>query len=359
MNRSMRITLIVLVALSLMAGLSLQNPVKAAAKLKIAVVTDVGKVDDGGFNQSAWEGAQAGAQAIGSDKPDVVETENSADYASNIGLFADKGYDIIVTVGFGMGDATAAAAKKYPKIQFLGVDQFQGAEIPNVTGIIFHEDVSGFLAGVLAARLTKSGIVGGVYGTDQVPPVVNFKEGYEHGAAYASKGKVKVLSTYNPNGLDKAFTDPVWGAQTADQELTQGADIIFAAAGKTGNGALIKVAEKTTKDKPLYCIGVDTDQWLTVPEAHPCLVSSAVKLIVPAVTELIQAISDGSIAKLHGKDGNYFGKAGLASFHDFEKMVPAEVVKELADIKAMLDSGELKTDGTMAAAATPAATAAK
>src|SRR5262249_24793154 len=212
-----------------------------AAKLKVAVVTDVGKIDDGSFNQSAWEGAQKGAAAIGSDKPDYIEIENTADYANNIALFADKGYDIIVTVGFGMGDATVAAAGKYPKIKFIGVDQFQGKDVANVTGLIFHEDVSGFLAGVLAARLTKSGIVAGVYGTDQVPPVVRFKEGFENGVKYVAKDKVKVISTYYPGGLDKAFTDPVWGAQTADQALTQGADVVFAAGGQTGNGGLIKV----------------------------------------------------------------------------------------------------------------------
>jgi len=93
-------------------------------------------------------------------------------------LFADKGYNVIVTVGFLMGDATAAAAVKYPKIKFIGVDQFNASTATNNTGLIFDEDKAGFLAGYLAAYLTKTNKVGAVFGMKEVLPVRKFGEGY-------------------------------------------------------------------------------------------------------------------------------------------------------------------------------------
>jgi basic membrane protein A len=131
-----------------------------------------------------------------------------------------------------------------------------------------------------------------------------------------------------------AFTDPEWGATTAAQAIDQGADVIFGAGGKTGNGALIEVASHPG----LYCIGVDSDQWETVPEAHPCLVSSAMKLITPGVFDLVTASTKNSFPS-----GNYFGAVGLAPFHDFESKVPQEVKDKLSEIEAGIASGEITT----------------
>ena len=303
-----------------------------AEVLCVGLVTDVGEVDDRSFNQSAWEGTQT-AQANHGAIVNFIETADATDYADNIGLFADKGYDIIVTVGFALGEATATAAQQFPDIDFIGVDQFQGATLPNLTGLLFPEDQSGFLAGVLAARLSQSGTIAAVLGTDLVPPVVAFKEGYENGAEYANPD-IEVISTYHPGGLDVAFTDPEWGAATAAQAIQNGADVVFGAGGKTGNGALAEVAG----NEGLFCIGVDTDQWLTVPEAHACLVSSAMKLITPGVEDLIDASVAGSFP-----GGNFFGPVGLAPFHDFDSVVPAEVKAELQEIDTALKSGSLTT----------------
>ena len=117
-------------------------------------------------------------------------------------------------------------------------------------------------------------------GTDLVPPVVAFNEGYQNGAMSVNPD-INIIATYHPGGLDVAFTDPEWGATTAQQAIDQGADVIFGAGGQTGNGALIQ----TAGNEGLWCIGVDTDQWETVPEAHPCLISSAMKLITPGVVD--------------------------------------------------------------------------
>ncbi len=298
----------------------------------VGLVTDVGEVDDKSFNQSAYEGVLQAEAELGA-QINYVETRDANDYEANIRLFAEDGYDVIVTVGFALGEATLAMAAEYPDIHFIGVDQFQGETVDNVAGVVFNEDRAGFLAGALAAMLSESGTIAAVLGTNLVPPVVAFNEGYVNGAAYIDPD-INLISTYHPGGLDVAFTDPEWGATTAAQAIDQGADVVFGAGGKTGNGALIEVASH----EGVYCIGVDSDQWETVPEAHPCLVSSAMKLITPAVFELIQASQNGEFP-----GGNFFGDVGLAPFHDFESEVPEDVKSRLEEINAGLIDGSIET----------------
>ena len=310
---------------------------EATSDLQIGLVTDVGRVNDRSFNQSAWEGVQQAAEALGVSPESVkyIETQDAKDYADNIQQFVDAGYDVIVTVGFALGDATIEAATNNPDIFFIGVDQFQGEALPNVAGLIFPEDKSGFLAGVLAARLSETGTIASVLGTDLVPPVVAFGTGYENGAKYANPD-INVITTYHPGGMDTAFTDPEWGAATAAQALDQGADVIFGAGGNTGNGALQEIASRVTADNQVYCIGVDTDQWETVPAAQPCLVSSAMKLITPGVVDLINLANEGNFP-----GGNYVGEDGLAPFHDFEDSIPQEITDELDAVRAGLEDGSI------------------
>jgi basic membrane protein A len=309
--------------------------------LCIGLVTDVGEVDDKSFNQSAWEGAQQAGELYGAAKVEYIETKDAKDYAANMQLFLDQGYDVIITVGFAMGEATGIAAAANPDTFFIGVDAFQvyhfdddeSNDLPNFVGLVFNEDRSGFLAGALAAQLSETGVIAGVYGTDLIPPVVAFKEGYEAGALYINP-EIEVISTYHPGGLDVAFTDPEWGATTAAQAIDNGADVVFGAGGKTGNGALIEAAGYDG----VYCIGVDSDQWETVPEAHPCLVSSAMKLIVPGVVDLMGLMLDGT-APL----GNFFGGANLAPYHDFDATLPQEIKDTLVTIAAGLEDGSIST----------------
>jgi basic membrane protein A and related proteins len=311
----------------------------APADLQVGLVTDVGRVNDRSFNQSAWEGVQRAAQELGIPETNIrfIETQSPTDYMDNIQQFVDAGFQVIVTVGFALGDATIEAAGENPDVYFIGVDQFQGAETPNVAGLIFSEDQSGFLAGVLAARLSETGTIAAVLGTDLVPPVVAFGTGYENGARYVSP-EISVINTYHPGGLDIAFTDPEWGAATAAQAMDQGADVIFGVGGQTGNGAIQEAASRAATGERVFCIGVDTDQWETVPAARPCLVSSAMKLITPGVAELIAMASEGNFP-----GGNYVGEVGLASFHDFEDQIPQEVKDELDEIRAGLEDGSIST----------------
>lgn len=300
--------------------------------LCIGLVTDVGQIDDKSFNQSAWEGVLLAEEELGA-KVEYVETRDATDYGENIGLFVGENYDVIITVGFALGEATAEAAAANPDINFIGVDQFQVEAMDNLAGLIFNEDKAGYLAGALAAMMSETGTIAAVLGTDLVPPVVAFKEGYEAGAL-AINPDITLISTYHPGGLDVAFTDPEWGATTARQALDQGADVIFGAGGVTGNGALVEVAGA----EGAYCIGVDTDQWGTVPEAHPCLISSAMKLITPGVLDLARLSVDGNFPS-----GNYFGDVGLAPYHDFADVIPADVQEQIAELDAGLRDGSITT----------------
>ncbi|MEO2126362.1 MAG: transporter substrate-binding domain-containing protein [Acidimicrobiales bacterium] len=305
---------------------------EAAGDHCIGLVTDVGQVDDKSFNQSAWEGAQAGAEAAGA-SVDYIETQDAKDYANNIGMFADAGCEIIVTVGFGMGEATVEAAANYPDVYFIGVDQFQGEETANVVGLLFPEDKAGFLAGALAASLSETGVIAAVLGTNMVPPVQAFGAGYANGAAHINPD-IEVIKTYHPGGFDIAFSDPEWGGTTARQAMDSGADVVFGAGGKTGNGALIEVAGEAGA----FCIGVDSDQWYTVPEAHPCLVTSAMKLITPGVADLIVAFAEGNETS-----GNFFGSVGLAPYHDLDSSVSQEIQDMIIALDAALMDGSQST----------------
>jgi basic membrane protein A len=303
----------------------------AARPFRVGLVTDVGKVDDKSFNQSAWEGVQQAAKELNA-QVKFIETTDAKDYAKNIDQFAQEGYDVIVTVGFAIGQATVEAARKYPNIKFIGVDQFQEKELPNLAGLIFDEDRAGFLAGALAGMMTKTGIVGQVLGTPVVPPVEKFGVGYIAGAK-AAKSDVKVLSACHPGGLARGFTDPEWGKDTTNQMIAQNADIIFAAGGNTGNGGLLAIAEAAKAGKNVLGIGVDTDQYFTLTQAQPILLSSSMKLITPGVFNIIKDAQQGRF-----KGGNVVGQVGLAPFHDLEPKVPADVKEK---VKEMQEKGTL------------------
>jgi len=316
----------------------------------VGLVTDVGKIDDKSFNQSTWEGVQKAEEDGVADWVQYIETTDSKDYDKNIATFADAGYDAIVTVGFALGEATAAAAIKYPNVYFIGVDQFQAwpydddatNDIANLAGLNFPEDNAGFLVGALAAMMSESHKIGAVCGTDAVPPVWRFGEGYKAGAAYidAEKGTTtEVFVVYHSDvGFDKTFTDPEWGATTANSMIDQGADVIFGAGGKTGNGAVIAAAQKG-----VYAIGVDTDQYYTLPEAAARLLSSAMKLLNPGTYELVKLAKDAQAGTADFPAGNFMGKAGYAEFHDMAGNVPDDVKAKMEEISAGLIDGSITT----------------
>lgn len=300
----------------------------------IGLVTDVGKINDKAFNQSAWEGVQQAQKELGA-QAQYIETANSKDYAKNIAAFGDVHYDVIVTVGYTLRDATIKAAAIYPDTDFIGVDQFQAETVDGVAGLNFPEDRAAFLAGALAAMMSKKHKIGAVCGTDAIPATWRTGEGYNAGAVYADGERdtnTEVYVIYHSND-DKAFIDPEWGAETANSMLAQGADVIFGCGSATGDSAIITAAQANA-----YVIGMDTDQYLSLPQAAPRMLSSAMKLIAPGVLELIRLSRENAFPS-----GNYYGNVGYAPFHDLDNEVSAEVRAEMEKINAGLLDGSIKT----------------
>jgi basic membrane protein A len=181
--------------------------------------------------------------------------------------------------------------------------------------------------------MSRTGTIGQVLGADIVPPVVKFGKGFEAGAKYANPD-IKVLTWYHPGGVARAFTDPEEGKRQALQMIAQDADVIFGAGGQTGNGALQACA-----DKNVLAIGVDTDQYLTLPQVQNVLLTSAMKLITPSVFANIKIAKEGSF-----KGGNVIGDVGLAPYHDLDEQVPESVKERLQQIDEGLKDGSIRTN---------------
>jgi len=327
------------------------------SNLKIGVVTDVGTLDDHNFNQFSWEGAKAGAQAIGAAAPKAVVTTQSADYAKNINSFVSQNYNIIVTVGFALGSDTTKAAKANPNIKFIGVDQgicvdAQGNPdstfackgdpaklLPNYQGLVFKEQQPGYLAGVVAASISKSQHIAAIGGTATVPAVPNYMIGYYNGAKSVNPS-IKVELKYVSAAPDaKAFNDPAGGKAAADQLLSQNPDIdvLFQVAGKTGNGVL-----QSACDHNIHAIGVDVDQFLSTPDKAKCTVVSAEKKLTKAVSDAIQRVNaktdkGGTIPLDITTDS-----VGLSPFHDSQSMITPDIQAKIDTAIKGLKDGSIK-----------------
>ncbi|MEP7082114.1 MAG: BMP family ABC transporter substrate-binding protein [Chloroflexota bacterium] len=317
-----------------------------SSDLKIGVVTDVGTLDDRNFNQYSWEGALLGAEIIGAPEPQSIITTESSEYEGNIQSFVDEAYDVIVTVGFALGEATLAAANANPDVHFIGVDQFQTnsdnfdpdtAPLANYESVIFNEAQAGYLAGIVAASISESGEIAAIGGSGTIPPVVNYMRGFENGAMSVNPD-VTVYLKYISDDLSAAFNDPAGGKTFGDQFLQQNenVDVLFQVAGKTGNGLLQSVEEAA-----IYGIGVDVDQWVSTPDSAECIVTSAEKKLTKAVSEGIVAVGEGSPRSSNVFYGADNEGIGLAPFYQFEDLIDAETQGLIDDAFEAMASGDL------------------
>ena len=324
---------------------------------KVGVVTDVGTVNDKNFNEYSFLGAKDGAAAVGAAEPPVFVPKDASEYATGIKSFVDQGFNVIVTVGFNLTNDTATAAKANPNIWFIGVDQGACVDengdvdttfsckgdaatlLPHLIGISYQEDQAGYLAGMAAAAVSKSGVIGAIGGISLCGPCIRYIQGYELGAK-AVNPNIVVKSTYvTDSDFVKAFNDPVTGKSFGKQFIQQNkVDVLFQVAGKTGNGVLDAACEAG-----ILAIGVDVDQHLSYPNASACIVTSAEKHLASSVKQTIQAIAAGT-AK--GGD-NHFGAVndgiGASPFYDMDSLVSADVKAKMTDALAAMKAGTLKT----------------
>jgi len=342
------------------ASMPAESPSQApTSNLKIGVVTDIGTLNDKGYNEYSFKGAEDGAKAIGAPAPQSTVPKDASEYAADIQAFVDQKYDIIVTVGFNLTNDTVTAAKANPTIHFVGVDQSPvcvdptGAPdstfackgdaktlVPNYTSLYFAEDQAGYLAGIVAAYADKTGSIGAIGGTTLCAPCVRYIQGYELGAK-SVKADINVASAYVTNDFSAAaFNDPAGGKAFATTFIqAHKPDVLFQVAGKTGNGVLQAACAAN-----IYGIGVDVDQWLSIgaPD-NSCIITSAEKHVESAVNQAVVGISNGTLAAGDVLFNASNDGIGVSPFHDSASMFGPEVQTALDTALAAMKAGTLKT----------------
>ena len=248
---------------------------KGHKKIKAGLVTDTGGVGDKSFNAQAWTGLQRAEKELGA-KVKYVESKQNADYVANLTKFAEAKYDLVFAVGFLMQDALREVAGNFPGVKFAIIDGDAPA-LSNSVSYKFREEEGSFLAGALAASMSKTGVLGFVGGME-MPLIKKFEYGYQAGA-YTIKPDIQTRVAYVGD-----FNDSQKGMELALSQMGMQADIVYHAAGKSGIG-VIKAAQ--TKGEGFYAIGVDKDQ---DDEAPGRVLTSMVKRVDVAVFEVCQKV---------------------------------------------------------------------
>lgn len=299
----------------------------AAEPLKIGLVTDLGGVEDQSFNQSAWEGLQRAAKDLGVEV-NYLPSSTDADYAPNIETFIDEDYDLIISVGFLLADATRAAAEANPDVKFAIIDDATCADLDNVACLTFKVEQATYLVGYVAGMMTEKDNIGFVLGmaSDTMHP---FGYGYFAGAIDANPDiKCQMANANN-------FGDPATGSTLTTNFVTNGADIVFHAAGATGTGVISEC-----QAKGIMAIGVDSDQSYLAPET---VITSAMKRVDNAVYSTVEALVNGTYeGGLSVFDINN-GGVDIAPTQD---LLTDEVIAAVEDVKVKLESGEITVPAT-------------
>ena len=320
----------VLFPLVVLCLISVSNSNIEAAPLKIGMVTDVGGVSDQSFNQSAWEGLQKTKKELGM-KVSYQESKQDADYPANLETLYDAKNDLIWGIGFKMADAILLAAKQNPKQKYAIIDYSYGAKTPpNVIGVMFKAEEGAFLAGYIAAKMTKTNTLGFIGGMS-VPIIHSFQYGFKAGAKYANKNIV-ILEQHA-----ESFTDAAKGKAIANQMMGKNADVIFHAAGAVGDGVI-----EAVKEKNKMAIGVDRDQNYLAPKN---VITSSMKRIDNAIFNVVSDFSKGVFKG--GTTIEYGLKDGAVDVApSTSKMVPVILLEDLAKIKKDIIAGKIKIPST-------------
>jgi len=306
-------------------------------------VTDTGGIDDRSFNATAWKGVQDAMDAFGIEGK-YLESQQQTDYERNINALIEEGCDIIITVGFLLGDATAAAAEANPEQPFSIVDFAYDPPISNVLGQIFDTDEAGFLAGYLAAGVSKTGVVG-TFGGLQIPTVTIFMDGFAMGVRYYNEqhGTNVTVLGWDPDTQEGLFTGNFEstddGRTMGESLMDEGADIIMPVAGPVGLGTAAAAQERGN----VYIIGVDNDWFETAPEYGDIILTSVLKMMDVTTLQAIQAVIEGTFegGVVVGTLEN--GGVGLADYHNLADQVSPELQAELDEVRQGIISGEIQT----------------
>jgi basic membrane protein A len=297
--------------------------------LKVGLVTDISGLNDRGFNHLSYVGLKRAQAELGV-QGEVFQTKAAQEYVPNLSTFPRRGYDLTVGVGFTEAIAIDTVANTFPKSNFTIVDVDQTEEPhkpPNLLGLLFKEQETGYLVGYLAGleekRRPGKDVIGSVGGEKQ-PPVDRFIAGYRAGARAADPG-ITLL-----NGYSQDFADLAKCKQIALNQIEQGAGVVFQVAGGCGLGAL-----DAAKEKHVWGIGVDADQSFLGPH----ILTSAVKRVDTAVFDAIKLVKDG---KFRGGNITFGLKDNGVAIGKISPKVPKSEVAKVMQVRADIISGKIK-----------------
>ena len=289
---------------------------------KIGMVTDVGGVNDGSFNQSAWEGLQRAAENFGCEVK-YIESKGDADFVPNIESFLDEDYDLIICTGYVMADAVRDAAELNPDQKFAIVDDASNADLDNVTCMMFEQEQASYLVGLAAGYTTESNVVGFVVG--QANETMN-SFGYGYCAGVLDANPDATILQYNAN----SFGDASAGKTAVNTMVTNGADVVFHAAGGTGLGVI-----DGCKENGIWAIGVDSDQSPLAPET---ILTSALKRVDNACYD---ATKKAILGTLEGGVATYDLAAGGVDIAPTTDNLSKDVLEKIEDAKKDIIAGDL------------------
>ena len=317
----------------------------ASVDFKACMVSDVGGIDDNSFNENAWKGMQDAEAQLGVEVK-FLESRSAEDYARNIDQFIGEDCNLIVTVGFLLGDATKAAAEANPDTRFAIVDFAYDPALPNVEGLVYNTAEGAMLAGYASASWSKTGVMGAFGGINIGPGVTDFIDGFIAGTNYWNEQKgddVTVLGGRDPNNPDSGtFTGNFDSTDDAKNVtigmLQEGADVILPVGGPIGQGTFAAIEEQGVEAVGL---GVDVDWTETVPQYTPLIFTSIIKRIDNSVFQAIErAVNDEPVQPVFISTLENEG-VGLAPFHDYDAEVSQEVKDEIATLQEAIIAGDV------------------
>lgn len=332
LKKLVALSLTMVMSVGLLVGCGSKKDEASEKVVKIGMITDVGGVHDESFNQSSWEGLQAVEKELGKDKIEVkvLESKQDSDYDSNIDQFMDQEMDLIIGVGYKLDKAIEKASKAYPEQKFAIIDYAYEKQPENVTSLLFEDNASSYLTGLIAGKMTKTNKVGFIGGMKGVV-ISKFENGFKAGVKDANP-KAKISVQYA-----NSFSDQALGKSIANSMIKNGVDVVFPAAGAVGTGAI-----ESVKENGKMAIGVDRDQNSLAPDN---VITSAMKNIDVAVGNLAKSFVDGSYKSGEVIIGSLAtGGVGIAPTSD--KNVPDDVLEYVkAKTKEIVD-GKIKVPAT-------------
>ena len=326
---------------------SISAPAANAAGTKACLALDTGGVDDKSFNASSWAGAQAAAKANSAIKVEYLPANSSADFKVNIKKFVDNKCDLIIGVGFAISSAIVESAKANPKVKYAvvddaGLDGFPGVPVANVKGITYSTDQAAFMAGYLAAGVTKTGKVA-TYGGAPYPTVTIFMDGFAKGVAHYNKLKGKKVEVLGWDTAKKTgefigdFGNTAKALQTSKNFEQAGADIILPVAG--GLGAV--TAQNSMTSKKSKVIWVDTDGFVSANKYRSVLLTSVMKGLGNSVKSVINDVEANKFTNSAYVGTLKNGGTTIAPYHDLIRAVPSALRKEVTKLRSDIISGKV------------------